>query len=485
MAAKEMSLRGRWIALSLAFAIALFGRFAPIPESLATIGGATLTSDGLAAMGVLLFTLLLWLTEAIPFHITGLLGIILLAVFGVDSFATVVSIGFGNHIVAFFIGVLVLSSFITSSGLGNRISVFLLSRTGNRTSVILLGFMTVGALISAWITDTAVAAMLMPLGAAILKEEGVEPLKSNFGKALMISCAWGPTVGGIMTPAGAGPNPIAIGFLKEMAGVELSFLGWMMFGVPAGLLILLPTWGVLMLVFPPEMKRLKKTRAEMQEEYQRLPPMQREEKVTLAIFVATVALWLSTPVWENLLGISIPISLPVLLTASIFFFPGVATTPWAKVEKDVSWSSIILILAGISLGMVLYRSGAAEWLAIATLGGIGSLHPFMLVLLVVIIVSLIKIFLSSNTVTASIMIPIMITLAGAVGLDALTVTMPAALTASMAFIMVTSTPTNVIPYTAGYFSIRDFALGGLIVSLVSAPIVAAVIYGVGLMTGLY
>ncbi|TVR86870.1 MAG: DASS family sodium-coupled anion symporter [Spirochaetaceae bacterium] len=485
MAAKGMSLSARWTAVAMAFAIALFGRFAPVPEAIATIGGATLTSDGLTAMGVLLFTLLLWLTEAIPFHITGLLGIILLALFGVDSFSTVVSIGFGNHIVAFFIGVLVLSSFITSSGLGNRISVFLLSRTGNRTSVILLGFMTVGALISAWITDTAVAAMLMPLGAAILKEEGVEPLKSNFGKALMISCAWGPTVGGIMTPAGAGPNPIAIGFLQEMAGVELSFLGWMMFGVPAGLLILVPTWGVLMLVFPPEMKRLKKTRAEMQEEYQRLPPMQREEKITLWIFLATVTLWLTTPIWEGLLGIAIPISLPVLLTASIFFFPGVATTPWAKVEKDVSWSSIILILSGISLGMVLYRTGAAEWLAIATLGGIGSLHPFVLVLLVVVIVSLIKIFLSSNTVTASIMIPIMITLAGAVGLDALTVTMPAALTASMAFIMVTSTPTNVIPYTAGYFSIRDFAFGGLIVSLVSAPIVAAVIYGIGLMTGLY
>ncbi|TVR66751.1 MAG: DASS family sodium-coupled anion symporter, partial [Spirochaetaceae bacterium] len=416
---------------------------------------------------------------------TGLLGIILLAVFGIESFATVVGIGFGNHIVTFFIGVLILSSFITGSGLGNRISVFLLSRTGNRTSVILLGFMTVGALISAWITDTAVAAMLMPLGAAILKEEGVEPLKSNFGKALMISCAWGPTVGGIMTPAGAGPNPIAIGFLQEMAGVELTFLGWMMFGVPAGLLILLPTWGVLMIVFKPEMKHLKKTKEEMREEYEQLPPMQREEKVTLAVFLLTVALWLTTPLFETLLGIAIPISMPVLLTASIFFFPGVATTPWKTVERDISWSSIILILAGISLGMVLYRTGAAEWLSLATLGGIGSLHPFMLVLLVVVIVSLIKIFLSSNTVTASIMIPIMITLAGAVGLDALTVTMPAALTASMAFIMVTSTPTNVIPYTAGYFSIRDFAMGGLIVSLVSAPIVAAVIYGVGMLTGLY
>ncbi len=485
MAAREIGMRGRWAIVGLAFGVAILGRFAPVPTSIATIGDATLTSDGLAAMGVLLFTLLLWLTEAIPFHITGLLGVILLSVFGVDSFASVVSVGFGNHIVAFFIGVLVLSSFITSSGLGNRISVYLLSKTGNRTSMILLGFMTVGALISAWITDTAVAAMLMPLGAAILREEGVEPLKSNFGKALMISCAWGPTVGGIMTPAGAGPNPIAIGFLQEMAGVELTFLGWMMFGVPAGLLILLPTWGVLMLVFPPEMKRLTKTREEMQAEFRALPPMHREEKVTLAIFLTTVALWLSTPLWESLLGISIPISLPVLLTAAVFFFPGVASTSWTAVEKDVSWSSIILILSGISLGMVLFRTGAAEWLSLATLGGIGSLHPFMLVLLVVLIVSLIKIFLSSNTVTASIMIPIMITLAAAVGLDALTVTMPAALTASMAFIMVTSTPTNVIPYTAGYFSIRDFAFGGLIVSLVSAPIVAAVIYGIGLLTGLY
>lgn len=485
MARLETHPLSRWLVLATALAIAILGRLLPVPEGIARIGGATLTSDGLTAMGVLLFTLLLWLTEAIPFHITGLLGLILLALFGVESFAGVVSIGFGNHIVTFFIGVLILSSFITSSGLGNRISVFLLSRTGNRTSVILLGFMTVGALISAWITDTAVAAMLMPLGAAILKEEGVEPLKSNFGKALMISCAWGPTVGGIMTPAGAGPNPIAIGFLQEMAGVELTFLGWMAFGVPAGLLILLPTWGVLMLVFKPEMKRLKKTRAEMQEEYRRLPPMAREEKTTLLIFLLTVTLWITTPVWEHLLGIAIPISLPVLLTASIFFFPGVAETPWAKVEKDISWSSIVLILAGISLGMVLYRTGAAEWLALATLGGIGTLHPFLLVLLVVIIVSLIKIFLSSNTVTATIMIPIMITLAAAVGLDALTITMPAALTASMAFIMVTSTPTNVIPYTAGYFSIRDFALGGIVVSLVSAPLVAAVIYGIGMMTGLY
>ncbi len=475
----------RWAIIFVGFAIAVSARLLPVPTTIAMMGEAVLTSEGLAARGILLFTLLLWLTEALPFHITGLVAVVLMAVFRIESFASIISIGFGNHIVAFFIGVLVLSSFITRSGLGNRISVFLLSKTGNSTAGILFGFISVGALISMWITDVAVAAMLMPLGVTILKDEGIKPLESNFGKALMISCAWGPIIGGIMTPAGAGPNPIAIGFLADMVGVELTFLGWMLYGVPAGLLIVVPVWLVLIVMFRPEITHLRKTRDEMHDEYRRLPRMEREEKVTLWLFLLTVALWLGSPLFESLLDISIPISMPVLLTASIFFFPGVSKTSWKSVEQDVSWSSIVLILSGISLGMMLYQTGAAEWLAVATLGGIAELHPYLLVLLVVLIVSFIKIFLSSNTVTATIMIPIMITLAGAVGLDALSVTMPAAITASMAFIMVTSSPTNVIPYTAGYFSIRDFAVGGAVVSAVIAPIVAAVIYAVGILTGLY
>jgi sodium-dependent dicarboxylate transporter 2/3/5 len=381
--------------------------------------------------------------------------------------------------------VLVLSSFITRSGLGNRISVYLLSKTGNSTAMIVFGFLPVGMVLSMWITNTAVAAMLMPLGVAILREEGVVPMESKFGKALMIACAWGPIIGGIMAPSGAGPNPLAIGFLKEMAGLDLTFVGWMTYGVPAGLLILFPTWGVLMLFFKPEMKRLAKTKAELQAEYDALPPMSREEKVTLVIFLLTVFLWLTTPLYERWLGISIPISMPVLLTAALFFFPGIGRISWKHVEEEISWSSILLIVSGISLGMMLYQTGAAEWLAVLFLGGLGPLHPFLQVLLVVLIVSFIKIFLSSNTVTATIIIPIMITLSVALGIDTLSITVPAALTTSMAFILVTSTPTNVIPYTAGYFSIRDMAVSGVVMTLVAAPIVGATIYVVGLVTGLY
>lgn len=90
--------------------------------------------------------------------------------------------------------------------------------------------------------------MLMPL-AKSLDEEGVEPLKSNFGKALMMSVAWGSLIGGFGTPAGNGPNPLAIGFMKDMAGVDVSFLDWMKYGVPVSIILIPVAWGLLMLVF--------------------------------------------------------------------------------------------------------------------------------------------------------------------------------------------------------------------------------------------
>ena len=291
----------------------------------------------------------------------------------------------------------------TLDGTGQKaMAVLILSLTGNSTRTILFGFLTAGTLLSMWITDMAVAAMLMPLGKAVLEEEGIRPLESNFGRALMISCAWGPIIGGIGTPAGCGPNPIAIGFLKEMAGIELSFLGWMKYGVPAAL--------VLLMLFKPEFSSLKKTRKELQNEYKKLPPLGREEKIIIGIFFVTVVLWLTSPLLEKLLGMAIPISLPVIFTSSLFFIPGMSRIKWKEIEPEVSWSGIILVLSGVSLGMMLYSSGAAKWISLVMLGGIGNLNAFFMILIVILGVSFLKIALSSNTVTATIVIPIIIEL---------------------------------------------------------------------------
>ena len=469
----------------LALTVGVIIYFIPVPENLARVNTAELTSKGQAALAVLSFAVVLWMTEGLPFHITGLFGMVLLTLFGIDTFADIVQVGFGNHIIIFFIGILILSSFITRSGLGRRISVFLLSKTGNRTAFIILGFLVVGVLLSMWITNMAVAAMLMPLGRAILQEENVIPLKSNFGKSLMISAAWGPIIGGIASPAGAGPNPLAVGFLKEMAGIKVTFIDWMVFGVPAALLLILPTWGVLLLLFPPEIKKLQKTKQELQVEYKALPPMGREEIITLVLFCLTVFFWLTIPLWERWIGISIPISFPVLFTACLFFFPKITGINWRDIQKEISWDGILLVVSGVSMGMMLYKTGAANWLAVVLLGGIGGLHPFLRVLLVVLIISALKIVFSSNTVTATIVIPIIIALAKNLELDVFSITLPAALTSSLAFILVTSSPTNVIPYSAGYFRIKDMAFGGIVLTLVGASILSLTVYGVGKLTGLY
>lgn len=438
---------------------------------------------GMAALGIMAFALILWITEAMPFHITGLLSLILLAILKVGKYKEIISTGFGNDIVVFFIGVLVLTAFITKSGLGKRISAVILSITGNNSRAIIFGFLAAGCILSMWITDMAVAAMLMPLARAILEEEGCKPKESNFGKALMIAVAWGALVGGIGTPAGTGANPIALQFLSNMADIHLTFLDWMLYGVPSAILILPIAWLVLILFFPPEMKHLKVSREQLKAELKAMPPMNREEKITLAVFAFTVLVWILTPLIEGPIGMVIEISMPALLAACLFFLPGMSKAKWKDIEKEVDWAGILLIVAGISLGTYLYRTGVAEWLAITLLSQIGSVPLFFQLFLVTLGVCFLKVVFSSNSVTATILIPLIIGLGKATGMDVTGITLAAGLTTSLAFILVTTTPTNVIPFNAGYFSIKDMAKAGVVLTFGASLVIAVVFMGISLMKG--
>lgn len=302
----------KWIYIGISIIALMFIMNINLPASLTNVQDAPLTAEGQKALAILVFALILWITEAIPFHFTGLLSMVLLALAGIDSFSNIVTLGFGNNNVVFFIGVFILSAFINRSGLGKRIVISCLSVTGNNTKYILLGFITVGTLISMWVSDMAVAAMLMPLAKSLLDEEGVKPMESNFGKSLLIAVSWGSLIGGLGTPAGNGPNPIAIGFMKDMAGIDMSFLDWMKYGVPISLILIPVAWGLLLLVFKPEIKYLKKTNEEIKREAKNQPKFSRDEKLTLIIFVVTVLLWLFSSKISELLGVSIPISLPVI-----------------------------------------------------------------------------------------------------------------------------------------------------------------------------
>jgi len=473
----------------VAILVMLLIHFLPAPKPLIRGGQEIpLTLPGKTSIGVLIFCIILWMTEAIPFAVTVLIANLLLPIFGIYPFSKVIETGFGNTLTAFFLGVLALGAAFVNSGLGRRLTLILLTKIGTRADRVILGFLMVGTIVSMWITDVAVAAMLTPLAVAILRDINAEPLKSNFGRALLISCAWGPLFGGIGTPVGCGPNVLAMQMLQKMAGYRLTFGQWMVLGVPAAILLALVGWILLLIIFPPEIKKLPYEVEQIREELRKLGPLTSVEKKTLIIFGLAIFLWLVGPFIKsrNILG-GFPYSdeYIALLAGILLFLPGIQVFNWKEAEREISWGSIVLIVGGVALGMAVYDTGAARWLAWVLLGPVASLHPVLRIGAISLVVGILHICFSSNSVTGVIIVPLAVTLAKDLGGNPWIYVAPAAFTMSLGFILVTETPTNVIPYTSGYFSIKDFGKAGIIMQIAAAICVMIVIAVVGSVTGLY
>ena len=460
----------------------------PEPAPMTTESGSVaLTAQGKAALAVLAMAVTLWVTEAIPFSVTGLFGMSLLVMTKVAPLKELIRDGFGNRIIVFFIGVLIFSAAISETSLLRRIATFVLFHLGHSASLIILAFLTVGSLLSGWITDMAVAAMLLPMGVSILKDAGAKPLKSNFGRALMISCAWGPLIGGISTPAGCGPNPLTMGFLKDLAGIDFTFLQWMLVGFPAMILMVPCAWFILLKVFPLEDIHLKISEDEFKKRFDELGRLTKQEIWLLIIFGITITLWISGPFIGRLTNGALDyldIYFVALTFACTLFFPGISVISWKTAEQKISWGGILLIVSGLAMGMAVYNSGAAEWIAWIAFRSIGNLHPVVIVFVIVFGVSIMKVLFSSNTVTGTIVVPLLIALAQNLNLDPALLGIPAGITSSLAFILVTSTPTNVIPYSSGYFSIGDMAKAGTWMTIASSLSVTVSIYVMGTLFGI-
>jgi len=479
---------GGYIMKNLIYALTafiIFGIILILPEPDAVNTGSkmlALSPAGKATMAVLALAVILWITEAIPFAVTGLLAMSLMVITGAAPFKQLVQDGFGNPIILFFIGVLIFSAAISETNLLKRITTVILYHLGHSPSLIILAFIIVGALLSGWITDMAVAAMLFPIGMTILKDAKAEPLKSNFGRALMIACAWGPLIGGVTTPAGCGPNPLTIGFLRDLAGINFTFLQWMILGFPAAILMIPAAWVILLKVFPLEKINLSISKEDATQRKQELGPINKKEALTLGIFMITVFLWIFAPFiskWTGGVIDYLSISFVAITCAVLFFFPGINVITWETAEKKISWGGIVLIVSGLAIGMAIYKTGAAEWMAWMTFSWIENLHPALIIFVIVFGISIMKVMFSSNTVTGIIVVPLLIALANTLGLSPALLAIPAGITSSLAFILVTSTPTNVIPYSSGYFSIGDMAKAGVWMTVASSICVTISVYFMG------
>lgn len=454
------------------------------------------------SVGILCAAILLWITEVIPFAITALLALILAPMLGATEGLSIcrgcapvhgllqgldllLHWSFGNRVLLFFLGVFLLTAAIQKSNLGQRMAVFFLLRVGTSTSRVLLAFLLGGAVISMWITDMAVSALLFPIGVGLLEKAGMKPGQSCFGKALMISCSWGATFGGIGTPAGCGPNPIAIAFMADLAGIRIGFLDWMKLGVPGALLLVPLGWALLLRVFPPEMKSLPFSKEDLLSEKEALGPMSRREKKILGVFLGVALLWVMEEAIRDSTGIHLPMEWVSMAGGLALFLPGVRVLSWKEAEGLVPWGAFVLVLASLSTGMLIYHTGAARWMAWMLLGWIQGLNPVLKLSVVLAGVMAMKLFLASNTVSGVILIPLLIELARDMGTDPWLLVAPAAFSSSLGLVLVTQTPTHVIPYSSGYFSMRDFAWAGTLMSLLMIAALSLVILGMGALWGVY
>lgn len=447
----------------------------PSPPPLERAGALVeLPAKGQACLAIMALAVTLWVSEALPFAVTSLLVVLLIPIFGIADYKSVVRAGFGDPVVTFFVGVLLLSAAFTRSGLGTRLVYLILTVAGTRTDRVLLGFIVVGTFISMWITDMAVAAMLLPLGVGLLRDSGLRPRESNVGRALMIACAFGPLIGGIATPAGTAANLVAIAQLKQLTGVEVTFLQWMAYGTPAALLMVPCAWWLLLTLFPPEIERLPISDEEARTRLDALGGLTRVEGWTLAIFGTVILAWLVGPWIASASGgrIALPVEGVALAGGIALFAPGVRVLTWKEAEREVDWGGVMLIAAGLSLGLAVFEGGAARWLAWVLLGRITDIPDLLRPGVIVLAVAALHLMFSSNTVTASIITPILVALARDLHLAPWTIVAPAAFTSSLAFILVSEGPTTIIPYSSGYFSIGDMARAGVLMTVAAAASVA-------------
>jgi len=332
----------------------------------------------------------------------------------------------------------------------------------------LLGFLLAGALLGMWITPVAAASVLVPVAVVVLERMGCAPGKSRFGQGLMLAVVWGCLAGGIATPAGTTSNPIVIDVLRTLAGVEVGFLDWMRIGVPVLLLLLPCAWAILVWLFRPEIAHchLETVQPEVGGASLATPANRLR---ALALGAVAVVVWVAAPpgwmVWSTLL-------LSVLL-----FVPGIGFLDWRAAERGVPWGALLVVGASVAMGMAAYHSGLARYLAYVLFARmLSALPPFWRSAALSWATALLHALLSSNTVTGSIIAPLLIPLAQDLRLDVWRTLAPCGYSVSLAFLLVSETPTALIAYGTGYLRMRDFARAGLLLTVIAGLAVASVLH---------
>jgi sodium-dependent dicarboxylate transporter 2/3/5 len=429
---------------------------------------AGLSEQASITAGITLLTVIWWVTEPIPIPATSLVPFVLLPLFGIVDHKIVAS-SLGSHVILLLMGAFMLSKSLEKSGAHQRMAVYMVRLVGASSATrLVMGFMLASGLLSMWISNTATTLMMLPIALAILAHVENQKLKV----ALILGIAYAASVGGIGTPIGTPPNIIFMGIYEEYTGTEFGFFQWMKVGIPV-VLISLP----IMAFWLTRDIKLKDKIA-----LPELGAWRIEEKRTLLIFALTALAWVSRKGpfggWSELLNMPIAGDSTVALAAVVVMFmtsngKGGKILDWES-AKEIPWGMLLLFAGGIALAKGFVASGLStllgEWLT-----SLANLPALAMILTICLVVTYLT-EITSNTATATLLMPILAVAAISAGYDPMLFMIPAAMCASAAFMLPVATAPNAIAYGTGEITIKDMVKEGALLSIIVSVIVTLVCY---------
>ncbi len=428
-----------------------------------------------AAVGVLMATW--WMTEAAPLPATALLPIPLFPILGVADPATAAA-PYAHPIVFLFLGGFLIALAMERWGLHRRVALAILRRTGTRPRGMVAGFLASAAILSMWISNTATALLLLPIGLSVLELtdraiDGPDREAEETGTALMLAIAFGASIGGLGTLVGTPPNALTAGFLEEAYGIRIGFARWMAIGLPMVAVTLPLTWLILTRwAFRLGGGEVAGVRELVASKTAELGALSTGERVVAGVFAIAAAGWITRPLLERWIPGLSDAGIAIAAGLALFLLPAGRgrgrVLDWS-VARRLPWGVLILFGGGLSLAAAIDASGLAVWLA----GGLDGVAGWPLLPLVFVLALLTILFseLASNTATAAAFLPIVGAAALAAGYDPVLLVVPAGLAASGGFMLPVATPPNAIVYGSGAITVPQLVRAGGLLDLAFALLV--------------
>jgi sodium-dependent dicarboxylate transporter 2/3/5 len=450
----------------------------------------SLTPSAHRLAAIMAGVMVLWITEALPMPVTALIAAAACVLLQVAP-AKEVFLSFADPLIFLFIGAFILARAVFLHGLDRRLAFSILSLpfVGARPGRILVAFGAVTAFISAWVANAATTAMMYAIAISIInslfhsRQPGGPGVSRSYATGLLLMTTFAASVGGLATPVGAAPNLIGLGFIRNRLGREFSFLDFCAVGGPAALVLFVFVAGYLALLCRAGVREIPGGREWFRAEREKLGPWTWGQRSTLLACGVTVALWLLPALLAVTLGpqsalfqyVDDCVPEPVAALAGavlLFLLPGQRGEPAITWEEAVriDWGIVLLFGGGLTLGMLAFQTGLAEAMGRSLAATVPTHSTLALVALATVIAALVS-EVTSNTASANIVVPVVIVIAEAAGVDPLEPALAATLGSGMGFMLPISTPCNAIVFSSGRVPLGTMMAYGLLLDIVGVAVI--------------